>query len=161
TSGLWLAVIRNNSELVRHEPRLMNTGDRPTAPRVILLYGPSGVGKSTAIELASQHLPAVHFESLDRLARDLGRRTGLIQPDEGILDLSRTLGNADRLLEVGHQAVAELLGDRRDGPVVLDIGAGFLDAKDMPNWLQSHTPVVMRAPVQVVYNRIVAARNDQ
>jgi len=140
----------------------MDALDGATAsPIIILLYGPSGVGKSSAIVLASTQMSAVRFESLDQLAQDFGRRRRLIGPDQGILDLSNTLANADRLLEVGKEAVAELVGKGSRQVVVLDIGAGFLDAMDMPNWLRSNTPVVMMAPPKVVHDRIVAARNDQ
>jgi shikimate kinase len=128
--------------------------------RLILLLGPSGVGKSTAMNFGHGILHDVTFVSLDRLARDLGRQRGIVRQDQGVQDLLRTLGHADPFLELGIEAATKLVADAPERPAVIDIGAGFLDASRMSEWLSRHTSVALMAPPEVVYDRMRQRRPD-
>ena len=93
----------------------------------IVVIGPSGVGKSSALDYAARSLNECRFASLDRLTRDLGRERKLIGESEGINDLRQKLGDDEEFMRLGSYAVERLEGEC-GGHVVVDIGAGFLDA---------------------------------
>jgi hypothetical protein len=50
----------------------------------VLVIGPSGVGKTTALGYAARLLSECRLESLDRLAAELGRERGLIAEGQGV-----------------------------------------------------------------------------
>jgi shikimate kinase len=126
----------------------------------VLVVGPSGVGKSSALHYAAQSLGKCRFASLDDLARDLGRERGLIGGSEGVITLRQQLGDDDQFLRLGIDAVERL--ERQDGGfLIVDVGAGFLDAPTVGAWLRHRTSVALLAPCEVVHRRIVQARADQ
>jgi hypothetical protein len=49
---------------------------------------------------------------------------------------------------------AELVAEISGRTAVIDVGAGFLDAVRMSEWLSRHTSVALMAPVGVVYDRM-------
>lgn len=125
----------------------------------LLVIGPSGVGKSTAIAFASRSLDECRFVQLDRITRDLGRERGLIGATEGINALRQRLRNDEAFLRIGQHAVEQL--DHQDGGLlVVDVGAGFLDASSVREWLRESTSVALLAPCEVVHGRIVRGRTD-
>jgi shikimate kinase len=131
----------------------------PDNDRLVLVFGPSGVGKSTAIKCARDLLQSVVFESLDQLARDLGRERGIIQQGQGVRDLLHILG-ADDFLGMGIDSLNQLLTNNPEQAAVIDVGAGFLDASKVGNWLATHMSVVLFASPEVAYERIRTARGD-
>jgi shikimate kinase len=133
---------------------------RESSQQPILIFGPSGVGKSTAIQYARQVLTGVVFLPLDHLARQRGLERELIGRDQGICELLDRVG-ADRLLELAIEATTSLWENRIQRPVVIDVGAGFLDAAAVGKWLSGHTTIVFFAEPALVYDRMRAARGDQ
>jgi hypothetical protein len=93
----------------------------------LLVIGPSGVGKSSALDFAAQSLKECRFVCLDALARDLGRERGLIGGGEGVNALRQKLRDDDEFLRLGTCSV-ERLDPQDRGLLVVDVGAGFLDA---------------------------------
>ena len=127
--------------------------------RLILIFGPSGIGKSTAMRYARRVLPDVAFVPLDGLARDLGREREIISGNQGVCELLKKLG-ANRFLELAIDSANRLTEKSEEGPAAIDVGAGFLDARRVGSWLAAHTNVVFAASPTVAYERIQGARQD-
>jgi hypothetical protein len=128
---------------------------RTAEERLLLVYGPSGVGKTTAFRFADGRVGDVRLGSLDDMAAAFGRRKGLIGETQTALDLYLKL-EADGFLEIGIQAADELLDASAPSPVVLDVGAGFLDAREAGRWLSGHKCIVFKASPTVAYARLRA-----
>jgi shikimate kinase len=122
----------------------------------LLVIGPSGVGKSSALGLAAQSLDECRFVFLDDLARDVGRERGLIHGTEGVNELRQTLQDDDMFLRLGSCAI-----ERLEPLLVVDVGAGFLDAPSVAKWLREQSSVALLAPCEVVHRRIVRSRTDR
>lgn len=128
--------------------------------RLVLLFGPSGIGKSTAIKFANERIQGVIFEPLDALTKQLGRELKFIREDQGIRELQRAINNPDKFLELGIQAVNRLVANNPSQTVVIDVGAGFLDGSRISDWIANNISVVLCASSQVAYERIQTNRND-
>ena len=76
-------------------------------------------------------------------------------PGEGVQRLRHNQG-VEGFLAGGVQAVDELLATTTAKLVVVDVGAGFFDAKDFPVWLRRHVTVAFTAPSVVAYQRMKA-----
>jgi hypothetical protein len=61
---------------------------------------------------------------------------------------------ASPLLELRIEAAAELVAEISGRAAVIDVGAGFLDAVRMGEWLSRNTSVALMAPVEVAYDRM-------
>jgi shikimate kinase len=127
---------------------------------VVLVIGPSGVGKSSALKVAEAAVSNCVFASLDRLARDRGRQQRTIGSEQGVNDLRRKLGDDNQFLNVGIEAVNELVRVVPHKHHVIDVGAGFMDASTVACWFRQHTLIALLAPPEVVYARIRQARGD-
>lgn len=127
------------------------TGEQP----LILVYGPSGVGKTTAFQFAEGRVGNVEFESLDEMTAAFGRRKGFISESQNALDLYLRL-KPDGFLATGIQAANELLAANVSRPVVLDVGAGFLESRLAGEWLSRHICVLFKASPEVAYRRLLA-----
>jgi hypothetical protein len=79
----------------------------------VLVIGPSGVGKSSALGYAARSLGMCRFASLDHLARDQGREHGVIGGSSGVNALRHKLGNDDVFLQFGTNAMERL--EQQDG----------------------------------------------
>jgi shikimate kinase len=111
---------------------------------IILVYGPSGVGKTTAFHFAMTQVPNAKFASLDKVVTDFaGKNAG---------DLLVELG-PDEFLETGKRAIKELLVASPMQPVVLDVGAGFLESRHAGEWLSTCKCVVFRVSPEVAHQR--------
>jgi adenylate kinase len=119
---------------------------------MILVYGPSGVGKTAAFRFAMGRVCNAEFTSLDDVAADFGRRNGTISYGQGAGDLLPKLG-ADKFLQIAIKAAKERLEASQGQDVVLDIGAGFLESPLAGAWLSSCECVVFEASPEVVYAR--------
>jgi shikimate kinase len=126
----------------------------------LLVIGPSGVGKSSALQFVARSVDECRFRCLDGLARDLGRERGLIGENEGVNALRQKLRDDDEFLRLGRDAI-ERLEPVDGGLLIVDVGAGFLDATSVSEWLRRQTSVALLAPCEVVHRRIVQSRADQ
>src|SRR5258708_2014594 len=106
----------------------------------LLVIGPSGVGKSSALQFAARSLAESRFRCLDGLARDLGRERGVIGENEGVNALRQQLRDDDEFLRLGRDAV-ERLEPLDGGLLIVDVGAGFLDATSVSKWLREQVSV--------------------
>lgn len=121
--------------------------------KFVLVYGPSGIGKTTAIRaVVMTEISQAVFASLDDVTADLGRRHGLIGHDQGAGDLLPKL-RADGFLGMGIKAAEELAERNRERFVVLDVGAGFLESKAAGSWLANQESIVFLASNEVAYAR--------
>ncbi len=127
---------------------------------VVLVIGPSGIGKSSALKFAEVAIQSCVFASLDDLARDRGRSLKIIGPDEGVNALRQKLGDDNQFLRVAIEAVTEFAGSIPDRHHVIDVGAGFLDADAVADWLRQHILIALVAPAEIVHARIKQARGD-
>lgn len=125
---------------------------------IILLVGPSGIGKTTSYRAVAEQLPQCVFDHLDGLASRRALRLGLIER-ESVSLLRDHIGDDELFLGFGLEAVAEfeLLNTGRH--VVVDVGAGFLDAQCAVNLRQIHKVVALTATPEVAYRRFVRLRH--
>ena len=125
---------------------------------IVLVVGPSGVGKSSTCALAARHFPQVVFCDLDGLAAKYGFEQGIIQEERA----SQLLGKigAARYLDVGVQAINRLATEHPNEHVVVDVGAGFQVA---PKAIKLHLQfriVAITASLRAAYQRIIQHRQD-
>jgi len=110
---------------------------------LILLIGPSGVGKSDYGEHVSKTIPECQFFDLDSLVRD---RSGT-----PVSQLLPQVGN-DRFLELCQQEVNALLKSNDDVFSIVAVGAGALQSDHALAWLTQHpgpTLAIVAAPEEV------------
>ena len=126
---------------------------------IVLVVGPSGVGKSSTCDLAARHFPQVVFRDLDGLAARYGFEKGIIQE----VRASQLFGKIgpERYLEVGLQSINKLTAEFPNKHLVIDVGAGFQVA---PNAIKLHLeyPIIaITASLDAAYQRIVQNREDK
>src|SRR5687768_909866 len=97
---------------------------------IVLVVGPSGVGKSKSVEALATHLPGVRVEHLDLLAPRWARHFGILAENEGLQTLRERVQtqNDDPFLLAGLAAIGWLAVQHPGKHVVVDVGAGFLAA---------------------------------
>jgi hypothetical protein len=127
---------------------------------MVLVIGPSGVGKSSSLKIAEAAVPGCVFTSLDDLARDRGRSLGLIGSDEGVNALRQKLRNDNQFLSVAIEAANEFASNAPGRHPVIDVGAGFMDASTVVDWFRQHTLIALLAPAEIVHARMRKARDD-
>jgi hypothetical protein len=111
------------------------------------------------MEYAKGMLPHTAFVELDQLAGDLGRRRGLIAQHQGTEQLLMSQG-CDAFLQIGTEAASEFVSGAVTETVLIDVGAGFLDATKFGLWLSQHTSVALFAPPKIAYDRMRLRRPD-
>lgn len=120
---------------------------------MILVYGPSGVGKSTAFKSAEGRVHEARLLSLDGVTKAFGKAHGLIGEGQGVTDLAMKLG-PDEFLRTGIRAADELLAENPSQTLVLDVGAGFLESPLAERWLAASRSIVFGASPETAYRRI-------
>jgi shikimate kinase len=124
---------------------------------IVLLLGPSGIGKSTAMESAKRIVLKTAFVDLDQLAENRGRMQGLIGPGESAEKLLVSKG-PNAFLQFGIDAASEFTARAVEHAVVIDVGAGFLAADQIGAWLNQHASVAFMSPMPVAYERMKLRR---
>ncbi len=110
---------------------------------VILVIGPSGVGKSDYGAFAARKIPGGCFHDLDdEVARREGCSAGVLLPAYG----------ADRFTETCGDVVRELArGNSQRRLLIIAVGAGALESARAAEWIFTfpHTLAVMAPPAEV------------
>jgi adenylate kinase len=114
----------------------------------VLVFGPSGVGKTETINIAAKMARDYEFESLDVLVDKAARARGF----RGLDQLRKSAGN-DRFLQVGRELIAERQAQCVNR-LVIDVGSGFLTAENSGIWLHEHSSIVIFASLEFTYERI-------
>jgi hypothetical protein len=94
---------------------------------IVLLIGPSGVGKTKTYQAIEGQFPDWVFRHLDGLASDYAHGMGWIAEAE-VSVLNGFTKNRDQFLAIGLQAIADLAARNEGRHLVIDVGAGFQDA---------------------------------
>jgi hypothetical protein len=136
------------------EPTIQPNGKQQ---RIILLVGPSGIGKTASCEAAQGLLPQCMFRHLDGLASQWAVRLGWLQ-GESAGELRRHINDDELFLAFGLEAIGEWAGQHPDQHLVVDVGAGFQDARSAENLRRIHTVIAISAEAEAAYRRFVQFR---
>lgn len=127
--------------------------------QIVLIVGPSGVGKTTASQAVKSAFPELIFDDLDNLAARWAHGKGLIDQADVHL-LRQTIGNDDLFLVRGLEAIDDLAERNTNLSVVIDVGAGFQVATPATLLYKRHPCITITAAPEVAYQRIREKRND-
>lgn len=127
---------------------------------IVLVVGPSGVGKTTCCKAAKSRFPSVIFRSLDGLVAAWGVENGLIAAPR-IAMLSRRFANPELFLDIGLLAIGQLAGKYPGRHLVVDVGAGFQVATTAQHLHRLFRLIAITADPEVAYKRIKAERDDE
>ena len=126
---------------------------------IVLVVGPSGVGKSSTCELAARHFPQVVFRDLDGLAARCGFEMGIIQEVRASLLFGKI--GPERYLEVGLQSINKLAAEFSNQHLVIDVGAGFQVAPSAIKLHLQYPIIAITASLRAAHQRIVLNRGDK
>jgi len=111
---------------------------------MVLVVGPSGVGKSELGQCAEHQIVGCQFYDLDNLVKkSTGISTGELLPN---------IGN-DAFLELCQEEVNALGCKCSDQLCVVAVGAGAPQSSDALEWLRCHSTVAVTASAEEVYKR--------
>jgi|GEM_PF-5163707 len=113
---------------------------------IVLLIGPSGVGKSSCGEYASQNLSSCEFHDLDDLvAKATGSTACLVLREQG----------NDGFIEICQRILSKIETEPRNKVKLslVAVGAGALQSHRANEWLKRYTTVLVSAPEAEVFNR--------
>lgn len=126
---------------------------------IVLIVGPSGVGKTTSYQIAQSQFPDVIFDHLDGLAARWAMHQGIIDR-ECVSLLNRTVNDAELFLSIGLLSIGKLEGESPGKHIVIDVGAGFQVARNAANLHRIFRIITITAEVEVAYRRVLQARSD-
>jgi adenylate kinase len=128
--------------------------------RIVMVVGPSGVGKSTACNAISGNFPNCLFVEMDQLTAEWAARIGLVEVGANVQLVRDKLSDDQLFFALGMQAVGELAGRDQERHVVVDVGAGFQDARSAVNLHKLFPTIAVITTPDVAYRRIVESRGD-
>jgi hypothetical protein len=126
---------------------------------VVLIVGPSGVGKTITYKAVEPQFPDVIFCHLDGLAAQWAFQHRIIDR-ECVRLLDRTINNSALFLSIGLFAIGKLSGENPCKHLVIDVGAGFQVAPTAAHLHRLFPVIAITAAPEVAYKRIKDARND-
>jgi shikimate kinase len=126
---------------------------------IVLLVGPSGVGKTSAYQAIEGRFAECVFRHLDGLASRWAMELNRIEREDISL-LRNYLADDELLLGIGLQAVGDLAGRNPGKPLIIDVGAGFQDAKSAAHLARLFTVVAIVGEPRVVYERAKCHRAE-
>ena len=127
---------------------------------IVLIVGPSGVGKTSTYQAAESHFPGVVFNHLDGLAARWALQKRIIDR-ESVTLLNRTVNDADVFLSIGLLATGKLEGENPGKHLVIDVGAGFQVSLAAAKLHRVFQIIAITAEAKVAFSRIQHGRNDQ
>lgn len=126
---------------------------------IVLIVGPSGVGKTKTCKEAGLNFPNVVLQDLDGMAAQWAVDNNMID-HTSITLLDRILSDPERLLSIGIKAIEILARENPNKHLVIDVGAGFQVATSAAQLHSEFIVVALTATPEAAYRRIVEARND-
>ena len=117
---------------------------------IVLIVGPSGVGKTTSYLTAQSQFPDVVFDHLDGLAARWATQKGIIDR-ESVTLLDRTVSNAELFLSIGLLSIGKLEGENPGKHIVIDMGAGFQVARTAARLHRICRVITITADVEVAF----------
>lgn len=114
--------------------------------QVILLIGPSGVGKSDYGRFAAQQIPDCQFADLDELVG--------LQWSMRASEMLPKIGN-DRFRERCEQVVRKITREKSTSITLVAVGAGALQSAGSGAWISGHegSTIAVMAPPEDVFGR--------
>ena len=120
---------------------------------IVLLVGPSGVGKTETYQAIEDRFPAWVFRHLDGLATRYARGMGWIAAEASVHELDRYAKNPEHFLAIGLQAITELAAQNPGRHLVIDVGAGFQKASYATRLPSQYLTIAIIADLPAVHAR--------
>lgn len=128
--------------------------------KIVLIVGPSGIGKSSSLDRIKHNYPDCAFGNLDDLASIRGVELQLIDA-QCIHTLRRHLNDDQLLLAFGMQTVGEFSARNGDKHVIVDVGAAFQDARSAQYLYRIHAVIALTADPDEAFERFVQNRQPR
>ncbi|GAB5445117.1 MAG: hypothetical protein Fues2KO_54660 [Fuerstiella sp.] len=126
---------------------------------IILLLGPSGVGKTTSYELIADEVPQCECRHLDGLASRWGVAQGWLKK-ESVGLLRSHIDDNQLFLAFGLEAIGAFAADHHDRHCVIDVGAGFQDARSAKYLSRIHRTIALTGDAHAIYQRKLDHRGE-
>jgi hypothetical protein len=135
-----------------------------TRRKIILIVGPSGVGKTSAYQSIEGKFSNCVAQHLDGLASDWAVELGwLLDPNVDLLRNHINKGNNDDqlFLAFGLESIGMLASRHPEKHLIIDVGAGFQDARSAENLHRIHDVISITAEPSIAYSRICKRPNEK
>ena len=126
---------------------------------IILLLGPSGIGKTTVVKQFIKRVKSVKSLVLDNITHQYAREAGLIGKRDDLNALIKALDNdRQRFLNYGLMALELHCSQFESQSWIVDVGTGFLDSEDSMAWVLAHPSICMTSEPAIAFERFRKAR---
>jgi hypothetical protein len=119
---------------------------------IVLLIGPSGVGKTKSYQVIVDRFPEWVFRHLEGLASEYAFGMRWIAQAE-VSVLNAFTKHRDHFLAIGLQAIADLAARNEGRHLVIDVGAGFQDATYSTRSPDQYPTIALLADLAVAHVR--------
>ena len=128
--------------------------------KIVLIVGPSGVGKTAAYEAIEDRFPTCIFRHLDGLASSWGVEHGRLAR-ESVSMLRAHIDDDQLFLAFGLESIGRLAGRHPEKNLVVDVGAGFQDAHGAEHLCRVHTLIAITGDPRAIYERKRRHRGEE
>lgn len=126
-------------------------------PQIVLVIGPSGIGKSSICCAVKDRLPECAFDHLDDLAARHAKELRIITR-ANVHDLRSRLNDDERFLRIGLEAIRSLAAKLASKCLIVDVGAGFQVAPSARHLHKLYPLVAITASPEAAHRRFVQYR---